>query len=61
MSRLTSKAEAVVCCALVASTVVLAFVYFTIPNITGLQAGGIVFVWLALFVALVTLRTAQRI
>jgi hypothetical protein len=61
MSQLTSKAEAIVCCALVASTVVLAFVYFTIPNITGFQALGIIFVWVALFVVIFILRTAERI
>jgi len=46
---------------LVASTVVLAFVYFSIQDITGSQALGIIFVWVALFVAIVILRTAQRI
>jgi hypothetical protein len=61
MSRLTSKAEAIICCMLVASTVVLAFVYFSIQDITGSQALGIIFVWVALFVAIVILRTAQRI
>src|ERR1700675_4878037 len=61
MSQLTSKAEAALCCIQVASIFALAFVYFSIPHITGYQALGIAFVWIALFVAIVIVRTAQRI
>jgi hypothetical protein len=60
MSQLTSKAEAIICCMLVASIVALAVVYFSIRHITGFQAVGFIFVWVALFVVIVVVRTAQR-
>jgi amino acid transporter len=61
MSQLTPKAEATVLCFLVTSIVVLAFVYFSIQSITGFQALAIVFVWIAVFVAIVIVRTAHHV
>jgi len=61
MSQLISKAEITVCCILVACIFILSIVYFSIQRITGFQALGIIFVWIALFVAIVIIRSVQRV